>query len=275
MLRSAQALMSHSLQTLDGAIGSVREFYFDDCYWVARYLVVETGSWLTDRQVLISPYAVRSITETPKPEISVALTRAQISDSPPIATDKPVSLQSESDYHSYYGWPLYWSGPYTWGPSPFILRDLSKDRPLDGTDGKRHWDSHLRSTAAIKGYHVAATDGVLGHVNDFIIDDETWSIRYLVIHTGSWWTGNKVLIAPQWIERVSWPQSSVSVALSRETIRHSPSFTEVSAITREFEQLLQAYYAKQGCSALRDSVQSRVPVSGPEDAAVLPPQHQS
>ena len=67
--------------------------------------------------------------------------------------------------------------------------------------GKERDDPHLRSSRAVTGYHIQATDGDLGHVEDFIVDDHSWTIRYMVLDTTNWWPGKKVLVAPDWIER--------------------------------------------------------------------------
>jgi hypothetical protein len=89
-------------------------------------------------------------------------------------------------------------------------------------------------------------DGEIGHVEDFIIDDEMWAIRYLIIDTQNWWPGKKVLISPQWIERVSWRKSKVFVNLIRETIRQSPEYTEESLLNRDYETGLHRHYNRLG-----------------------------
>jgi hypothetical protein len=98
----------------------------------------------------------------------------------------------------------------------------------------------------VSGHHIEAVDGGIGHVEDFIIDDETWAIRYLVIDTRNWWPGKEVLVAPQWVERVSWSESKVFVNLSRETIKQSPEYTDESLLTRDYETELHRHYDRQG-----------------------------
>ena len=98
----------------------------------------------------------------------------------------------------------------------------------------------------MSGYNIQAADGEIGHVEDFIIDDETWAIRYLIIDTRNWWPGKKVLVSPQWIERVSWGESKVFVNLPLETIKQSPEYTEESLLTREDENRLHLHYHLQG-----------------------------
>jgi hypothetical protein len=98
----------------------------------------------------------------------------------------------------------------------------------------------------VSGHHNEAVDGGIRHVEDFNIDDETWAIRYLVIDTRNWWPGKKVLVAPQWVERVSWSESKVFVNLSRETIKLSPEYTDESQLTREYEAGLYRHYDRQG-----------------------------
>jgi hypothetical protein len=98
----------------------------------------------------------------------------------------------------------------------------------------------------MSGNHIQAVDGEIGHVEDFIIDDETWTIRYLIIDTRNWWPGKKVLVSPQWIERVSWIESQVFVNLSRETIKQSPEYREESQLTRDYETGLHLHYNRLG-----------------------------
>ena len=117
MLSIAKTLKGYTLHSLDGEIGRVREFYFDDRHWTVRYLVAETGNWLTGRQVLISPYALGGVVQGEQ-HITVALTKKQIEGSPSLDSDKPVSRQFEEAYNQYYGWPMYWGGPYNWGVIP-------------------------------------------------------------------------------------------------------------------------------------------------------------
>jgi hypothetical protein len=131
-----------------------------------------------------------------------------------------------------------------WGSLPFIVRD--PDQWTTTNPGGKAWDSHLRSTHDVSGHQIQATDGEIGHVENFIIDDETWAIRYLLVDTRNWWPGKKVLVATPWIERVSWEQSKVFVGLSRETIKQSPEYTEGSLITRDYEAALHQHYNRQG-----------------------------
>ena len=243
MLHKARTLKGYTLKSLDGEIGKVQEFYFDDQHWTVRYLVADTGNWLTGRQVLISPHALTAVDKEGK-HIAVNLTNKQIEDSPALESDKPVSRQFEEAYFGYYEWPMYWGGPYMWGAYPYIMSDYDKQKGY--TPVEKTGDAHLRSTQDVSGYHIQATDGEIGHVEDFIIDDETWAIRYLIVDTKNWWLGRKVLVSPQWITSVSWSDYKVLVKLDRETIRRSPEYTDWSLLTREFEENLHQHYNLRG-----------------------------
>ena len=243
VLIKAKTLNGYKLASLDGEIGKVKEFYFDDRHWTIRYLVAETGSWLASRKVLISPYALNGAIESEK-DISVNLTKKQIEKSPSLDRHKPVSRQFEDDYYGYYGWPTYWSGTSVWGDNLFIERDRNKWGSF--TKGAKAWDRHLRSTHEVTGYHLQALDGEIGHVEDFIIDDENWTIRYLVVGTKNWWPGKMVLVSPQWIERVSWEESKLFTNLSRQTIKESPEYTEASLLTRDYEIGMHHHYDRKG-----------------------------
>jgi hypothetical protein len=231
------------LDSLDGAIGEVQGFYFDDKYWTIRYLVANSGNWLTGRQVLIAPYALVSVLQATK-QISIQLSKHQIEQSPALESDKPISKQFENSYWGYYGWPTYWSGPYMWGAYPTIARD--RQDWLDNAAVEEVWDPNLRSTGEVTGYHIQASDGEIGHVEDFIIDDETWAIRYLVIDTKNWWPGEKLLVSPRWITRVSWADRKVFIDLPRETLKNSPKYSEGALLTRDYEDKLHRHYHRPG-----------------------------
>ena len=242
MLNNTKKLMGHKLDSLDGEIGKVKDFYFDDQHWTIRYLVADTGGWLTGRQVLISPYALVAVVGEDQ-HIAVDLTRKQIEDSPSLNTDKPVSLQFEQVYYGHYGWPVYWGGPYSWGNYSHLERD--RDKWAESIPHEKAWNPHLRSTENVIGHHIQALDGEVGHVEDFIIEDETWAIRYLVVDTHNWWPGKKVLVSPQWIESVSWDEKKVFINLSREAIKRSPEYTEETLLTRDYEAGLHRHYKRQ------------------------------
>ena len=243
MLYKATTLKGYTLDSLDGEFGEVKEFYFDDRYWTIRYLVANTGSWLTGRQVLISPHSLVAAINAER-HVAVDLTRRQIEESPALGTDKPVSRQFEESYYGYYGYPMYWGGPFSWGVHTRPRRDV--DGRSGTARGEKAWDPHLRSTAAVSGYEIRALDGDIGHVEDFVIDDETWAIRYLVVATRNWWPGKKVLLSPRWIDRVSWTESRVFVRLSRDVIKQSPEYTAEALITRDYEEGLHAHYRLEG-----------------------------
>jgi len=193
--------------------------------------------------VLISPHALVAAMKEEK-HIAIDLTKKQIEDSPSLNSDKPVSRQFEEAYYGYYGWPMYWSGPYMWGAYPYVVRDREPAR--ESARGENAWDANLRSTDAVRGYYIQAADGEIWHFEVFIIDDQTWAIRYLVIDTQNWWPGKKVLVSPHWIERISWSESKVFVNLLRESIKQSPEYTEESLITRDYETGLHRHYNREG-----------------------------
>lgn len=243
MLIKAKTLEDFKLNSLDGDIGKVKDFYFDDQHWTIRYLVADTGGWLTGKQVLISPYALGDA-DRGQQNLTVDLTKKQIENSPSLDSDKPVSQQFETDYYGYYGYPMYSGGLSLWGTYPYIQRDREQwPKPIPT---ERKGDPNLRSTREVSGYHIQATDGDIGHVEDFIIDYGTWAIRYLIVDTTNWWSGKKVLVSPRWIERVSWNESKVFINLPREIIHQSPEYRQEILLMRDYEAQLHQHYNRQG-----------------------------
>jgi uncharacterized protein YrrD len=244
MLSKVKILNGSSIQnTKDETIGKVKDVYFDDRHWTVRYLVANTRKWLVGRKVLLSPYALVAVNADHKNIVS-NLTKQQIEDSPSLESDKPVSRQFEESYYGYYGWPTYWGGPYSWGNYPYIERNREKWNDFPKNENK--YDHHLRSCHEVTGYNIQAEDGEIGHVEDFVIDDETWTIRYLIVNTSNWWAGKKVLISPLWIDRVSWIERTVAIDLTRETIKLAPAFTDQSLLTRDYETNLHGHYNRKG-----------------------------
>jgi hypothetical protein len=247
MLTNTTHLKGLVIRATDGELGTVDQSYFDDETWAIRYLTVETGNWLDGRQVLISPFSIIR-TDWQAKRLDVALTKKQVENSPNIDTHQPVSRQHEVEYLGYYGYPCYWGGPYLWGPDvyPVGLAIPASARAEAVADRFRREsaDSHLRSSEAVTGYHVEATDGEIGHVNGFLLDDEAWAIRYIEVATRNWWPGKKVLLSPAWVDRVSWLDSKVYVGLSREAIQSAPEYVEPLAITREYEDRLYLHYGR-------------------------------
>lgn len=235
MLTKIKDLTGYTLHCRDGVIGRVKEFFFDDLHWAIRYLIADTGSWLAGRRVLLSPYALLSVNKMHK-QVAVDLSKKQIEDSPCLSVDEPISQPFETAYYRYYGWPLYWGGSSAWGNYPILIRETEKRRSLD-SDGKA-WNPHLSSTLSVKGYHIQALDGEIGHVKDYIIDDRTWAINYMVVDTYNWRPGRVVLISLKWIERVSWDESKVFVNLSCAAIKKTPEYAEKSLFTRVYETIM-------------------------------------
>jgi PRC-barrel domain len=247
MQKSVGELKGYSIGATDGEIGSVDDFLFDDNFWTVRYLVADTTKWLPGGRVLISPLALGKI-DWHKRVVPVSLTKDQVKNSPAM-TSGNLSRDKERAYHDYYGWPYYWIGDDVWGAemSPAALA-VAQRMALDQVEQEAQADSGetvLRSAKETIGYYIEATDGEIGHVEDFIVDDETWEIRYAVVDTRNWWPGKTVLVSPEWIDRISWADSRVYVDLSRDAIQTSPAF-DPSNLDRSYEEKLYEHYARPG-----------------------------
>ena len=251
MLRNTDDLQGYAIQATDGPIGHVKDFYFDDQKWVVRYLVVDTGTWLSSREVLVSPMALGKANGSDK-MLPASMTKEQVKNSPDIDTNKPVSRQHEIEQLNYYGYPYYWGGTSLWGGEmgPNMIMPGYEGRaevalPVRGeseiaqelarADARKEDDPHLRSCKAVMGHHIHATDGDIGHVQSLLVDEETWAIRYLVVDTSNWWMGHKVLIVPQWVDSISWEDAKVSVSLSRQAVQDAPVYDPAQPLERKHE----------------------------------------
>lgn len=244
MLRSVKAIEGYKLEATDGEIGKCADFLFDDERWTIRYMVAETGNWLAEHKVLISPVSLDKpewITKT----FPVKLTKAKIEGAPSLEENAPVSRRYEIIWNEHFGWPCYWCGTGLWQNNPTPTEMLYvKDRMLD-TDYDPE-EVHARSCDELTGaYHIRANDGKIGHVEDFILDDENWAIRYLVVNTRDWLPGGRsVLVTPSFIKTISWEKKELEVDLSVEQIKNSPKYDPNEAINREYEKVLFDYYGR-------------------------------
>jgi uncharacterized protein YrrD len=242
-LRRTKDLKDFTIAATDADIGSVHDLYFDDETWTIRYIVVDTGSGvLSGRKVLISIQALRRPALRAL-HIWVNLTWKQVEASPSFDLHKSVSRQHEIRYHDHFEWPYYWESseyldskshlqatPRTTATKPAKRKERNSD------------DTHLRSIREVDGYHVMALDGEIGHVEDFLTDDDGWRIRYAIVDTRNWWAGKRVLLKPQWIKRVSWLDREICVGMPRDTIRKSPRWDPNRPVNRKYELQLHKYY---------------------------------
>ena len=255
MLCTTKELDGFELAASDGEIGKVREVYFDDERWVIRHLVVATGGWLSGRDVLVSPHSITLVDHRQR-RLEVNLSRQQIEDAPGIDTDKPVSRQQEIPYYDYYNYPYYWEGVGIWGGAAYPMGAAAlaaSPRDTDVPDDvieiveaeRRVADPHLRSSSEVLGYKIEASDGGIGHIDDFLFDKRSWAIRYVVIDTRNWLPDRLVLVSPHMIDSVDWHAGTVGVELTRDAVKASPPFEreriepssteDVLSVQRNFE----------------------------------------
>jgi uncharacterized protein YrrD len=239
MLRSLKTMLGYKLHATDGEMGKVADFYFDELDWFVRYLVADTGSWLAERLVLLSPL-VLGLADAEDKTLRVSLTREQVEASPPVERDMPVSRQIEAELHGHYGSVPYWQAPFPFvGTSSAVAAQAG---PEEETDTEA--DPHLHSAREVTGYHIYATDGDIGHVDDLIVEDESWVIRYIVVDTGNWLPGKRVLMVPSWVQQIDWLERMVHVDLKGESIRNSPEFDPGEPVNRDYEERLYDYYGR-------------------------------
>jgi uncharacterized protein YrrD len=242
--RRVRDTLTLTLDGDDGQLGTVQEFYFDDQTWVVRYMVVRTGGWLLGRDVLITPIAIERIDDRDA-SMRINLRKDQIVQAPPIEKAKPISRQYEEVYFRHFGWAPYWQpGSTVWG-NPFPYPEtpmMSLDKPLVS---KAPEQSHLRSSAEVTGYGVHATDGVIGHIEDLIFDDQDWIVRYAEVDTRNWLPGKNVLVPVGRVTQIDWHTRSVSMSLTRHAIQSAPPYDPSQLITPDYEVRLFTHYGKE------------------------------
>jgi len=248
MIRSINELRQYDIAAKDGDLGDVHDVFFDDQAWQVRYLVVATGNWLPGgRRVLISPEAVEGVDGSDE-KVALGLSKQEIRESPGIGDDAPVSRQNEIALADHFRWPRYWeqfpSGAGMLPLIPHLQRQPGEAVPTPPEEerGVPHGDPNLRSASEVNGYHVAARDGDIGHVDDFLIDDSDWSLRFLVIDTRNWLPGRKVLVAPAWARGIDWSDEKLLVDADKETIKKAPEYQPGMEIDPGLERRIFEHY---------------------------------
>ena len=249
MLWKASGLKGRVITASDGKLGSVSDFLFDDGSWRLRWLVIDTGHWLSGRKVLL-PMSVLGHLEPRDKEFPVRLTMQQVKDSPNVDTERPVSRQMETSVYDHYGWAPYWgtgfymtgSGYYGGGVGLSVPPGSAR-REKDLADAQRERDDpHLRSIEAVTGYHIRASDGEIGHVEDFLIEDGDWSIHYLIVDTRNWWPGKRVLVSPGSTREIDWTERLVKLNVDRQKIKDSPPYDPSTTVDRAYETQFRDHY---------------------------------
>jgi hypothetical protein len=253
MLRGLKDLHGLSIKAQDGEIGQVEGFYFDDRWWLVRYFVVETGNWLAGDKILLSTTALSHPSKMAG-QLAVSLTIAEVTQHLKLKPNRNVVMQQENALLSYEdGPPLDEMGG---GLFEEQIVGLHPDAIFETIKAKENEEPkiffktaeaelQLRPSKEVIGSYIEARDGDIGHVEDFIVDDETWTIQYMVVDTRNWLPGKKVLVAPTWIEQINWPDGKVHIDLSQETIQNSPEYNPAHPIERTYEENLYDYYDRQ------------------------------
>ena len=224
--RSLGRLIGGPVRAVDGELGVIKDFYFDDEQWTVRYMVVDIGTWLPGRQVLVPLWALEAA-EWDQTRVPTRLTRQQVKDGPDVDTRQPISRREEARSLAYYGYPYYWPGPALWGPvaTPGVAWTPPPDaaagatsRPLSTSAEEEGDEEHLRSWREVKGYHLRAADGEIGHIDDLVANRQTWRIEQLLVDTSNWIGGRTALVPVESVQRISWLDHIVEIALTRDEV---------------------------------------------------------
>lgn len=215
MLWNVSALNGYPIKATDGQVGTVAGLMYDGSDWAIRWLVADTGDWLPGRRVLLPVVALGQ----PDPEahrLPVNLTMKQVAECPDVDTSEPLSQEMEVLLRNHYNLP------------PGMIA--------------AHQDWHVHGISEITGASIEATDGAIGHAEDFLIDTENWQVRYLTVHTSTWWTNDKRLISPRSIDWIDSARSIIHLDVTCEKVKDSPPYVAADTVDGAFDALFDTYY---------------------------------
>lgn len=262
MYHRAKHLTGFTVSAKDVDVGRIHDLYFDDQSWIARYLVIDTGTWFSGKRVLISPVTVEH-TDWNQRILHVMFSSDQIRNSPSVDVHKPVSVRQMEEIHEHYAWPAFRMIPmisqmstgFMPAPGSVIMNQILPEEMEGSENAEREeyvermmkptdTDIHLRSANETEGYHIGAEDGHIGHVQDFLIDPKTWAIGYIVVDTRDWIPGKVILLPPMWISQVDWTDRTVYIKMFRDLIQSSPEYNESIEVNQEYEEKLYRHYGR-------------------------------
>lgn len=251
MLYRADSILNQKVEATDGVVGIVKDLYFDDLSWTLRYLVVDTGGWLTGRDVLISSESLVEYNEE-RGAIVTRLSQLQIENSPAPEQGQPISRMSEIQLSQYYGWSPYWTaspGLFPWSKTYTFPRDSSAPNggPASSQfeaefEKQSHADPNLRGFADLKNYGLHASDGDIGQVEDLLIEPDTWRITHLIADTRLWWPGGLVVIDRALIDKINWVDRQIVVAMTRDQVKNSPTYDRQHPVNENYQTEISDYY---------------------------------
>lgn len=249
MKRRLEELKGFSIETSDGTKGKIKDFLFDEDTWKVRYLDADFGSFFKDKRVLLPIDALKEPLWDEE-LIPVNLTSKQIEDSPSPEEKPTVSREYEKELMKHYSFAAYWSSGYippthTGLYYPARPMNVPTKEVTEEKVSEEKLDTKLRSFKEVTGYHILATDGHLGHVEDMIADDADWQLIYLIIDTSNWrpWS-KKVILLINWLDKISYETREVSIDVHTDVIKNAPEFDTSKPVDQAFEEALIDYYER-------------------------------
>ncbi|MFO7913855.1 MAG: hypothetical protein R6V15_17005 [Desulfotignum sp.] len=250
MLRSANEIIGYKLHVEEEKFGTCEDLLFDDRWWTVRHIVANTGNWLVGKLVLVSPLMIATPDWNTR-SLFLSVSKEAVENCPDLSEDEPVSREHEKKFFRHYGYPYYWAGAGLWGPSTYpaavepVTTGPATDPEEETEQTEAGEENHLRSFKEVKGYFIKASDGDIGHVQDFILDDETWALRYVVVDTRNWLPGGKkVMLSLNWAKSVNWEDSTFEMDLTTKAIENGPEFDPTMPVNLETETRLYDYYGR-------------------------------
>lgn len=240
MLKRISRARGFRVYTPDGLVGKVDGFLFEEDSWIIRYFMVSPG-WFTEKYVLISPAAADGKLNWEKKELLLKISMEEVRNAPRTDSSEVMSRERLEDASQYTGWPTYW---YMGSTQAHVTSATMQIPPRNLKTREIRYPHRLRSTREMAGYSICANDGEIGHIRDFVFEEDSWKLQYLIIDTRNWLPGRKVLVDPHWIKTISYQQSRVYIDLTRREIEDSPEWDSAEPIRREYETRLYDYYGR-------------------------------
>ena len=244
MLRSVKEILGYEILSLDGRTGRVADFIFDLETWQVRYLIADLGNLLEPRKVLISAETC----SRPKWEsqtLPVAMTRDQIRFSPEISRPEGRGFQKNHLPNNRLTEVSF----FRIGEVPHLITiPMPTEANARFTESRRVRmvldQPELRTVGRVIGYEIRACSEEAGVIDDFIIDDERWMIRYLIGAIRKIFPGRRVMFAPVWVSSIDAETETVRLGLKPETLFDGPEYDPTDPVNRQIEEVIYDFHGR-------------------------------
>lgn len=236
MFASLTELRSYRIRGTDAELGKINDLCFRQNDWVVRYVVVGMEE-LARESLLLTTYLGRL--DRGSHTLTADILLEQVANTDPLDRSMPLEERDERRLHEQYGWPaIWWQEEHDIEPIGGLWSE--EPRASENADEQEFESPRVMFAGdLLEAYAVEGEGGEIGRLLDVIVEDETWSIPYLVVGSPG---AERTLVATDYVQTIDLGTRNIYLSLPVGAVANSPILSSVGPITPELEQSLREYY---------------------------------